>query len=273
MPVEDILKTPFDAHFIVDGHVLTRSPFDAYEDGGENDVDLLLGTNADEGRLFFHNKAVTVNNFNSVLASDFSPAVVWLMDPKSGTTDSEARASAAAFDGDMRFRWDMWTWAKLAANHGKTKVFFYQFSRSPPFAAGTRYFGLGATHGMEMPYVFDHLDQQRVPWTIQDRRLASVMSAYWTNFASSGDPNGPGLPHWPEFNSSTQQAMVLGDEIGSEAIPHQGGLRRIDAVYASIRFALKYRYAVLAVATLIAVTVAAAIVVAYRRRRRLRVAS
>jgi len=262
---EKILKTPFDPHFIIDGHVLNGSPFDAYEEGVENTVDLLVGTNADEGQLFFRKK-VTVNNFNSVLASDFSAPIVWLMGPKPGSTDSEAQASAVAFAGDMRFRWDMWTWAKLAANQDRKKVFFYRFSRRPPFAAGTRYFGLGATHGMEMPYAFDHLDQQRVPWTRGDRRLASVMVAYWTNFAASGDPNGPGLPRWPEFRSATEQAMVLGDSIGPEDIPHQESLRRIDAVYASARFAMKYRYGLLVLASLVTVTVAAMIVLALRQR-------
>jgi para-nitrobenzyl esterase len=264
IPAEKILKTPFDAHFIIDGYVLTRSPFNAYEDGDENDVDLLLGTNADEGQIFFH-KRVTVNNFDSVLASDFSAPIVWLVGPKRGSTDSEARASAAAFAGDMRFRWDMWTWAKLAASNGKKNVFFYQFSRRPPFAAGTRYFSLGATHGMEMPYVFDHLDQERVSWTAGDRRLASVMAAYWTNFAASGDPNGTGLPHWPEFKSATGQAMVLGDTIGPEDIPHQESLRRIDAVYSSARFAMRYRYGLLVLASLVTVMVAAAIILALRR--------
>lgn len=82
----------------------------------------------------------------------------------------------------------------LAAHAGNAKIFYYQFSRAPPFPEGNRYFGLGATHGMEMPYVFNHLSQQALAWTPQDRTLAAVLPAYWTNFATTGDPNGPGLP-------------------------------------------------------------------------------
>jgi carboxylesterase type B len=29
--------------------------------------------------------------------------------------------------------------------------------------------------------------------------MAAMMSAYWFNFAARGDPNGQGLPPWPEF--------------------------------------------------------------------------
>ena len=113
------------------------------------------------------------------------------------------------------------------------KYVYYQFSRTPPYLSGNRYYGLGATHGMEMPYVFDHLDEQDVPWTAKDRELAAVLPEYWTNFARNGDPNGAGLPVWPSFRESRDKVMFLGAELRAEAIPGQRNLGRIDRVYAT----------------------------------------
>ena len=36
---------------------------------------------------------------------------------------------------------------------------------------------------------------------------------YWTNFARSGDPNGPELQKWPAYTSGTGQYIEFGNEI------------------------------------------------------------
>ena len=103
---------------------------------------------------------------------------------------------------------------------------------------------------MEMPYVFDHLDQQALPWRLQDRQLAAAMSTYWTNFAKSGDPNGPGLPTWPTFTASNGQAMQLGRTIAPGPITDEADLRRIDSLYQTARFVARHVYSLLTVIAL-----------------------
>lgn len=36
-----------------------------------------------------------------------------------------------------------------------------------------------------------------------------VMSGYWSNFARSGDPNGSGLPHWPQYRPGDRKLFRL----------------------------------------------------------------
>jgi para-nitrobenzyl esterase len=236
MSPEELLKTPFDAHFVIDGFVLNKSPFDAYRDGTQNDVDILVGTNADEGQIFLTKSNITHGNYKATLTADFSGPIVWFAGPSPGDSDSEARAATANFEGDMRFRWDMWTWARLAAAHGTKSAYLYQFSQTPPYVEGNRYHGLGATHGMEMAYVFEHPETIEGNWSDADRRVSAILSAYWTNFAKTGDPNGPDLTRWPNFKSAPDQVMILTDAPELKPVPRLADLHRIDRVYRIARF-------------------------------------
>jgi para-nitrobenzyl esterase len=233
---EELLKTAFDPHFVIDGLVLKKSPFETYSEGAQNDVDILVGSNADEGELFLVNKIITRANYKEILSADFSTPIVWLACPSPGKSDAEARAVTTAFEGDMRFRWDMWTWARLAATHGTKNSYMYQFAHTPPYVEGNRYHGLRATHGMEMPYVFEHPEAMEGELVDADRRVSDILALYWTNFAKTGDPNGPLLPRWPTFRAAPNQAMILTEKPQLGSIVREADLRRIDRIYRVARF-------------------------------------
>lgn len=70
-------------------------------------------------------------------------------------------------------------------------------------------------HGSELSSIFGaktkELRETDIQYQNQDRdELDSTMRAYWTNFATFGNPNGVGLPVWPQFASANHSTMVFG---------------------------------------------------------------
>jgi para-nitrobenzyl esterase len=45
------------------------------------------------------------------------------------------------------------------------------------------------------------------------------MSAAWAQFARTGDPNVPGLPHWPAYDEKQRQTMIFDHECRAMADP------------------------------------------------------
>lgn len=93
----------------------------------------------------------------------------------------------------------------------RAKTFLYHFTHAIPWPEHPEF---GAFHTGEVPYVFQNLAALKRPWESVDRTLADQVSSYWVNFATSGDPNGKGLPHWPAFEAESAQLQRLDSSIG-----------------------------------------------------------
>lgn len=122
--------------------------------------------------------------------------------------DEEASTALLAALQD-RARVSIYLWAVGQARRGQ--VYTYFFDRSEPWPQHPQY---GAFHTSEVPYVFNSLAVLHRAWTPVDFKVANEMSAYWSNFARTGNPNSPGLPHWPAFKASSDTTMELGARMG-----------------------------------------------------------
>ncbi len=66
----------------------------------------------------------------------------------------------------------------------------------------------GAPHATEIPYVFDTVAAKYgKDLTADDEATAQAANAYWVNFARTGNPDGPGLPHWPAYDPGKDELM------------------------------------------------------------------
>jgi para-nitrobenzyl esterase len=222
-------------HPVIEPYVLPVAPYAAYVSGSENDVPLLIGSNAEEARSLVDTSKLTVANFAADIEKNFGALPPQLIAAYPHATDVQAQQARLDFERDLRFGWDMWAWARLHTANAKNPVFYYSFNRRPPFPADSVYAGWGASHFAELFYVFDHLDQAALFWSSADRKLADEISTYWVNFVKSGNPNKPGLVTWPAFNEKDRRVLYLDSPITVGGIAHSESLKTFDAVYAAVR--------------------------------------
>jgi para-nitrobenzyl esterase len=222
-------------HPVIEPYLLPVSPYESFASGRQNDVPLLIGSNAEEARALTDVADVKAATFVAGIESSFGALPAPIMAAYPHATDDEAQQARLDLERDLRFGWDMWAWARLQAATGQYPVYYYSFRQKPPFPIGSVYAGWGASHFAELWYVFDHLGQAPWRWSIGDRKLAEEISSYWTNFAKSGDPNGFGLPVWPPFTTDGGRVLYLGDPTTALGVANIGSLTVLDSVYTSVR--------------------------------------
>lgn len=205
---------------IVDGYVIPDDQYRLYEAGNYNDVDVLIGYNSDEGASFSFGGSDARAHVASV-EERYGPYADDLLKvyPVEGPVVTKTGRDLAR---DAAFGWHTWSWARLQSETGKGKVFLYYFDQHPEYSEDSPRHGYGSPHGQDVDFVFKAL---KTEVNDTDFELSDIMATYWTNFAKYGDPNGEGLPVWPEFTPDNHVTMVLqGDNPYPSSVPDEDAM-------------------------------------------------
>ena len=204
MSAADLQKASgsFAASPVIDGYVLPASVYDIFSSAKQNDVPLLTGWNGDEG--FPPQTVPTPEAYKTDAEKKYGSLAGEYLKAFPGSDEAEIKKSQFAYGRDNIFAWQNYTWAKMQSMHGKNKAYLYQFNHVAP--AQEKW---GAFHSSEICYALHTLHTWQLPFTDEDHMLEEVMSSYWVNFATTGNPNGKGLSNWEAFDPNQTQVMLL----------------------------------------------------------------
>jgi len=216
----------------IDGYFLPADCGSIYAGGRQAHVPLLAGWNRDEksSPTLLAGDEPTVENYAARAKARFGANAEAFLKLYPGSTAAEARRSAQDLAGDDFIAHSTWKWIEMQLSTGGSPVFRYEFDQTLPLPAdaapGTE---ATAPHAAEIEYVFRVLPSRNLPWRPEHLEVSELMASYWTNFAKTGDPNGPGLPPWPAYGARDgYQVMHLGANSGAAPDRHRGRYEFLD---------------------------------------------
>jgi para-nitrobenzyl esterase len=213
-----ITDTPFSP--VIDGEVLTRTPWRALVSGAARDVELLTGHNRDEYRLFIAMKgrlsSITDDEANTVL-DYFAPAPDGPAGYRKAYPNADAGGLFEVAFSDWLFRMPTLHLAQAHAMSGGT-TYLYELAAQAP--AGP----FGACHALDVPLVFGSYDEglsavlTGAEPSAEFVMLGDLMRREWLSFATCGQPG------WAPYGTGHRTTRVYDLQPDVRSYPEEASM-------------------------------------------------
>ncbi len=214
-----------------DDYVLSSDAYKQYQNGNYNDVNVLIGTNSDEGSMFTgFLGGYTPAQYEYEMKTSF-PDAEWQAKYRAmypGTNNQEAFDAHADIFRDAAFAWPTYAWGNLQSQRtlekkGKGNVYMYFFDQEKfnMFRRGQqtdrKFLSM---HAVELSYTFNSSGWGG-PKDPSSEAETKIIHQYWINFIKTGNPNGDLLPYWPTYQKDTESVMYFRDGAHVTALPNK----------------------------------------------------
>jgi len=210
----------------IDGKTLLKHPLEAIREGFASDVELIVGTNQDETKLYTAIRPPReildeeglfkrTNRMISLFNQDESMTrkiIETYKKTREGTLPTDPQGILDAISTDYRFRISGIRLAEAQCKH-QPNVFSYLFTYKSPEMGGK----LGACHVLEIAFVFGTLGDKARGITPKKTKETGILSEKmmnsWISFAHDGNPNHESIPKWNPYDLKNRSTMFFGTEV------------------------------------------------------------
>ncbi len=210
----------------IDGKSLPKHPLEAIRDGFASDLELIVGTNQDEMKLYsaiapprkildeegLFKRTNSIIGFFNQDGGVTQKVIDTYKKAREGKLPTEPQEILDAITTDFRFRVSGIRLAEAQCIH-QPNVFSYLFTYKSPEMGGK----LGACHALEITFVFGRFSETArgiVPKKSKETDvLSKKMMKSWISYAQNGNPDHDGIPKWSPYELKNRSTMIFGPEI------------------------------------------------------------
>ena len=190
-----------------DGKLIPIDPYESYLKGETKDIDMIMGTNANEmyywigelGGLFNYSAGMPFKykeDISKVSKEDLVKIKAFMKVAKGNKI-----ARISEFYNEIMFRLPAIMQAEChSSNNGNIYMYYWKEESKIPLYK--------ACHAVELAYVFYNIDETIYTGEKADEELAKTVSNMWVNFAKTGNPSLENV-EWGKYDIKDRNVMTF----------------------------------------------------------------